>query len=55
MSSLATEDAEVVILAVLAFLLGEFTVLTELFHQVGLFRLTLGQIPLGLLLLLALS
>jgi hypothetical protein len=37
------------------FLLGEFTVLTELFHQVGLFRLTLGWIPLGLLLLLAFS
>ena len=37
------------------FLLGEFTVLTELFRQVGLFRLTLGRIPLGLLLLLALS
>jgi hypothetical protein len=31
MSSLATEKAQVVILAALAFLLGEFTILTELF------------------------
>jgi hypothetical protein len=48
MSSLATEKAQVVILAALVFLLGEFTVLTKLFRQVGLFRLTLGRVlPLG--------
>jgi uncharacterized integral membrane protein len=44
-----------VILVVLVFLVGEFTILTELFRQVGLFQLTLGGFPLGLLLLLAFS
>jgi hypothetical protein len=53
MSSLAAKEAQVVILVALVFLMGEFTILAELFHQVGLFRLNLGQISLGLLLLLA--
>jgi hypothetical protein len=55
MSSLATAKTQVVILVVLVFLLGEFTILAELFHQVALFWLTLRQSPLGLLLILPFS